>query len=68
MAITHALEKGNYVEVYDGNRKLFEKMINKHNGDRLIGFTGSSVTIKIGEYAETFDEKQNRISSQHIGR
>lgn len=47
---------------------FLKKWINKHNGDRLIGFTGSSVTIKIGEYAETFDEKQNRISSQHIGR
>lgn len=68
MAITHALEKGNYVEVYDGNRRLFSKYINKNNGDKLIGFTGSSVTIKIGSYAETYDEKQRKISSQYIGK
>ncbi|MCZ6133754.1 hypothetical protein O6B42_07715 [Campylobacter ureolyticus] len=69
MAITHALENGNNVEVYDGNRKLFSKYINKNNGDRLIGYTGNSVTIKIGEFAQTFDENERRICSpQYVGK
>lgn len=29
MAITHAIEKGSYVVVYDGNRRLFSKYFNQ---------------------------------------
>lgn len=68
MAITHAIEKGNFIEVYDGNRRLFYKSINKKRGDKLMGFTANSVTIKIGEFVETYDENDRRISYQHIGK
>lgn len=67
MAITHVLEKGNYIEVYNGNRQIFSKYINKNNGDKLMGFTANSVTIKIGVHAITYDENQRQIGSQYMG-
>ncbi|MFQ6342578.1 hypothetical protein [Campylobacter sp. VTCC 70190] len=60
MAITLAVEKGNWVEVYDGNKKLCSLRFDK--GDKLLGFTSSSVSIKHGYWVDTYDEKGKRIS------
>ncbi|EAI3905363.1 hypothetical protein A9Y52_03825 [Campylobacter lari] len=51
------------VEVYDGNRRLYSKPVNTNKGDALIGFIGSSVSIKEGSWIVTYDEKGQRISS-----
>lgn len=67
MAIIHVLENGSRIEVYDGNRQIFSKYINKNNGDKLMGFTANSVTIKIGAQAITYDKNQKQIGSQYIG-
>lgn len=48
MAITLAKVSGSWVEVYDGNRRLCSKPVNTNKGDALIGFIGSSVSIKEG--------------------
>ncbi|HEC1752376.1 TPA: hypothetical protein R1706_000238 [Campylobacter lari] len=65
MAITLAKisVSGSFVEVYDGNRRLYTKPINKKYGDALMGFTGSSVSIKEGAFIKTYDEKGNQISA-----
>ena len=68
MAITHAVQQGRYLKVYDGSRELFSKYIDTApKGDGLLGFTSSSVTVKIGAYTETYDEKGKKIGSKYIG-
>ncbi|WP_257906113.1 hypothetical protein UPTC15744_00352 [Campylobacter lari] len=66
MAITLAKVSGSWVEVYDGNRRLYSKPVNTNKGDALIGFTGFSVSIKEGSWIVTFDEKGQRISSHLV--
>ncbi|MBR4140977.1 MAG: hypothetical protein IKR42_04275 [Campylobacter sp.] len=68
MAITHAVEEGNYVKVYDGNRQLFSKYLNRNTGDKLMGFTSSSVSIKEGNYVKTYNDKGSQISSNYVGK
>ena len=57
MAIGSALERGSLIYVYDEHgTTLFAK--NKGNGpnDGLIGFTGSTVTVRFGSVICTYGE------------
>lgn len=63
MAITLAKIQGSFVYVYDGGRQLYARPINVKQGDALIGFTASSVSIKNGSFIYTYDEKGNQISA-----
>jgi hypothetical protein len=59
MPITHAVDKGGWVDVYSGNHKLFTK-----NGG-LAGYTANSVSIKsiLGEeFINTYDERGELIA------
>lgn len=59
MAITHAVQKGNFVYVYDGNKQLFTK------SGQLMGYTSGSVSTKNGSngsFIYTYDEKGRQIS------
>ena len=64
MAIEVAIQKDDYVRVYgNGNRELFSKRIYPSNGDALMGFTSTTVSIKQGDYIRVYDERLNEISS-----
>ncbi|PWJ68141.1 MULTISPECIES: hypothetical protein [unclassified Fibrobacter] len=61
MAISTAIQKGNYVYVYD------EKNSHKFSmPGELMGFTSSTVTIKRGNYANVYDEKGSHKFSKPI--
>lgn len=58
MAITVAVQQGNTVVVKgDRNRLLFTK------AGTLVGFTGSTVSVKRGNMVYTFDEKGRLLGS-----
>jgi hypothetical protein len=62
MAIGSALQKGSYVYAYDEKgHQLFSV-----HADQLLGFTGSTVTVKKGSYAYTYDEKGHQQYSKHM--
>lgn len=64
MAIEVAIQKGNFVHVYgNGNRELFSKLINPSDGDALMGFTSTTVSIKQGIFIRVYDETGREISS-----
>jgi hypothetical protein len=57
MAIGSALERGSLIYAYDENgRTLFAK--NKGSGpeDGLLGFSGSTVTVRFGSVIYTYGE------------
>ncbi len=66
MAISNASQKGNYVHVYDERgRKIFEKPAGNGPKDGLVGFTGSSVSIRRGNNIYTYDEYGRNLFEKH---
>ena len=60
--IGSAMEKGSYICVYDENgHEIWSK-----SGDRLMGFTSTTVTIKKGSYLCTYDEHGHEKFSKSI--
>jgi len=58
MPIGSAIERGSYVCVYDTHgRTLFVKVKGSGPRDGLLGFTGSTVTVRFGSAIYTYDEK-----------
>ncbi|WP_198304372.1 hypothetical protein [Arcobacter vandammei] len=67
MAIGSAIEKTNFVHVYDEKgRQIFTKEYKQKNGDKLMGYTNSTVSIKKGKMLYTYDEKGKQISTKWI--
>lgn len=67
MAIGSVIERGTLVCVYnDKNMQIFSKSIEPKKGDRLMGYTGSSVSIKIGSSVHTYNEKGINIGSKSV--
>ena len=65
MAIGNVLEKGNLIYVYDEkDKQLFAKPFNSKNGDKLMGYTNSTVNIKKGNLVYTYDEKGKQINAR----
>lgn len=58
--ITLAVEKNDWVYVYDGNRKLCSIPL---GSGTLYSFTATSVSIKKNGWIYTYDEKGRKISS-----
>ena len=57
MAIGSALERGSLICVYDDDgRTLFQKARGSGARDGLLGFTGSTVTVRFGSVIYTYDE------------
>lgn len=52
MTIMTAIQKGNYVQVYDEKRHLLFV-----RPGELVGFTPNSVSIKRGSYVYVYNEK-----------
>jgi hypothetical protein len=46
------------------NKQLFAKPFNSKNGDKLMGYTNSTVNIKKGNLVYTYDEKGKQISAR----
>ena len=58
MAIGSALERGSFIQVYDTHgQTLFSKSKGSGPRDGLLGFTGSTVTVRFGSIVYTFDDK-----------
>ncbi len=58
MAIGSAFERGSLIYVYDENgRTLFSKACGSGHEDGLLGFTGSTVTVRFGSVIYTYDER-----------
>jgi hypothetical protein len=57
MAIGSALERGSLICVYDEHGiTLFSKAKGDGPSDGLLGFTGSTVTVRFGSRIITYDE------------
>ena len=55
-----AIQRGNYVYVYDEkNHQLYSQY------GELYGFTGSTVSIKRNNYVYTYDEKGHQTGSHY---
>jgi hypothetical protein len=55
--IGSAIERGSFIFVYDdGGHVLFSKARGSGPKDRLLGFTGSTVTAQYGSVIDTYDE------------
>ncbi|WP_418185342.1 hypothetical protein ACNSOS_11095 [Aliarcobacter vitoriensis] len=67
MAIGNVMEKGNYVYIYDEkNQQTGMISIFPNNGDRLMGYTSSTINVKKGSYVYTYNEKAQQISMRSI--
>jgi hypothetical protein len=65
MAIGSAIERGSLIQVFDEHgMTLFSKARGNGTNDGLIGFTGSTVTIRFGSVITTFDEHGMTIYSK----
>ena len=63
--IGSALEQGSFVFVYDEHgRTLFSKAKGSGAKDGLLGFTGSTVTMRHGSVVHTYDEHGMTIYSK----
>lgn len=57
MAIGSAIERGSVIVVYDeSGRMLFSKATGPDSHDGLLGFTGSTVTVRTGLSITTYGE------------
>ena len=60
--ISVAVQKGNYVYVFDEkNHQIAVKF------GELHGFTGATYSIKKDRHVYTFDEKNHQISVKYVG-
>ncbi|MCT7492767.1 hypothetical protein [Aliarcobacter cryaerophilus] len=67
MAIASVIQQGEFIHVYDeNNRKLFYLTLFLKRGDKLMGYTNTTVSIQFGDFIETYDDKRNRISAHPI--
>ncbi len=65
MTIETAVQKNAYIQIYgEGSRVLGS--IPTNYGDMLMGFTGSSVSVRKGDFICVYDEHGMRISSQPV--
>ena len=64
--IGSVIQKGQWVYAYDerGNQ-----LTSVHAGSdgQLMGYTGSSFSVKKGQWVYVYNEKGNQLSSQHVG-
>ena len=60
--IGSAIERGSLICVYDERgRTLFQKALGNGPDDVLLGFTGSTVTVRFGSIIYTYDERGSTI-------
>jgi len=62
MTIETAVQKNAYIQIYGEHGRILGS-IPTNSGDMLMGFTGSSVTVKKGDFICVYDEHGRRTSS-----
>ena len=65
MTIETAVQKSAYIQIYGEHGRILGS-IPTESGDMLMGFTGSSVTVKKGGFICVYDEHGRRTSTQPI--
>lgn len=64
MAIGNAVQRGNFVYVYDEKgRQLSALSAGSGREDGLKGYTGSSVSVRRGTFIYTYDERGRQLSA-----
>ena len=63
MAIGNAVQRGNFVYVYDERGRQLH-VLGAGNGpaDGLTGYTGATVNIRRGSFIYTFDERGRQLT------
>ncbi len=65
MAIGSALERGSLIYAFDEHgRTPFSKAKGNGPNDGLLGFTGSTVTVRFGSVIKTYNERGMTIYSK----
>ena len=64
MAIGSAIERGSLIQVFDTDARCSRRPGGNGTNDGLIGFTGSTVTVRFGSVMTTFDEHGMTIYSK----
>jgi hypothetical protein len=68
MAIAAAFEQGGSVMVYDAAGRLLASIfVGFQTGDRLMGYTSRTVSIRQGNEIRTFDQDGRLLSSVYSG-
>ena len=62
MTIETAVQKTSYIQIYGEHGSILGSIPTEF-GDILMGFTGSSVTVKKGGFINVYNEHGARISS-----
>jgi hypothetical protein len=58
MAIGNAVQRGSSVYVYDEEgHYLYAKATGSGSSDGLAGYTGSTVSVRVGNVVKTYDDK-----------
>ena len=64
MTIQVAVQRGCYIAVYgEGGSILCNMATDTAAGDRLLGYTNSTVTVQRGSFVNTYDEHGSLVSS-----
>lgn len=67
MPIATAIQRGSAVYVYDErNRNIFSKTISTKPKDGLVGYTGNSVSVRVGNLITTYNTSGIQISSHSV--
>ena len=62
MMVSYAKQVGSFVQVFDeNNRQLFSK------AGELVGFTSTTVSIKVSGYVQVFNEHGSQTTSYYVG-
>lgn len=62
MTIETAVQKNAYIQIYDEHGRILGS-IPTNCGDMLMGFTGSSVSVRKGDFICVYNEQGARVSS-----
>jgi hypothetical protein len=61
------MQKGNFVYAYDEKgRMLFAKSGGSGPGDGLVGFTASTVSVRIGMFVHIYDEEGRTLDAKSV--
>lgn len=67
MSIGNAIQKGQFVVIYDDKGHEIASVYLGSSGDSLKGYTSSTVNVKKGPFIITYNEKGQEISSNYVG-
>ena len=65
MTIETVIQKSSYIQIYGEHGRILGS-IPTNSGDMLMGFTGSSVSVRKGDFMCVYDEHGVRTGSQPI--